>query len=374
MLHPMQKCFSIVLMLLFSQVSIAQADGLFEDYFDNGQLKKQGYYKDKKSIGEWKEYHPNGQLSRVYSYTDGKLNKEKISYFENGNISRETKKVNDAYLIKGYYESGSLFYERILNNGFYKEYLEGGALAIESNYVDGELSGAWKKFYDTGALEWVVHYKNGYRDGVYQNYFKNGQLKLEGNMLKDKKHGEEKRYLENGQLEWSGKYKADLFDKSWEQSDAAGTVLRSIKFDKGVSQNRDYAMHLVATRVPEGLIEKVPVYPGCEKSLSNRDRKKCLNTQISQFISSKFNINILKGMGLRGENRILINFDIGKDGQISNIFANSEYSNLEMEAIRVINLLPKMQPGIQRGKPVIVPFALPIIFNIPESKVIKQKY
>ncbi len=34
------------------------------------------------------------------------------------------------------------------------------------------------------------------------------------------------------------------------------------------------------------------------------------------------------------------------------------------EAIRVINLLPKMEPGKQRGKPVKVKYSLPITFKV----------
>ena len=373
MLHLIKKCFSVVLLILFSQLSFAQVDGLSEEYFDNGQLKKQGYYKDKKFSGEWKEYHSNGQLAKVYSYTDGKLNKEKISCFDNGIISSETKKINGAYIVKDYYESGSLFYERTLNNGFYKEYLENGAIAIESNYVDGELSGAWKKFNNTGALEWVVHYKDGYRDGVYQNYYKNGQLKLEGNMLKNKKHGEEKRYLEDGQLEWSGKYKADLFNKTWVQYDVLGKVLHKKEFVNGVNKIKDDKIDLFATPVPDGLLERMPIYPGCEMLFSNKAWRKCLNTSISQFISSNFSVNMLSVSGLEGLHRISVLFKIGKDGAVSDIQVKTQHPVLGREAIRVINLLPKMQPGMQRGKPVIVPYALPIVFNIPENKTNTRK-
>ncbi|MGA9324525.1 MAG: energy transducer TonB, partial [Salegentibacter sp.] len=36
------------------------------------------------------------------------------------------------------------------------------------------------------------------------------------------------------------------------------------------------------------------------------------------------------------------------------------------EAARVINSLPKMQPGKQRGKPVGVMYSLPIIFQVQD--------
>ena len=44
--------------------------------------------------------------------------------------------------------------------------------------------------------------------------------------------------------------------------------------------------------------------------------------------------------------------------------ARAAHKNLEKEAIRVIKLLPIFKPGIYDGKKVIVPYSLPIIFEI----------
>ena len=41
---------------------------------------------------------------------------------------------------------------------------------------------------------------------------------------------------------------------------------------------------------------------------------------------------------------------------------------LEKEAIRVISKLPQMTPGYQRGKAVIVPYSLPIVFQVQSKK------
>jgi protein TonB len=38
--------------------------------------------------------------------------------------------------------------------------------------------------------------------------------------------------------------------------------------------------------------------------------------------------------------------------------------NLEAEAKRIIEKLPKMTPGKQRGRPVRVPFSIPITFKL----------
>ena len=58
-------------------------------------------------------------------------------------------------------------------------------------------------------------------------------------------------------------------------------------------------------------------------------------------------------------------FVIERDGSITNIeVLKSPDRNLEKEAIRIINKLPKMIPGKQRGRPVRVPFSIPIKFKL----------
>ncbi len=111
------------------------------------------------------------------------------------------------------------------------------------------------------------------------------------------------------------------------------------------------------------LVERVPAFPGCKGN--NEQLKKCLSEKISKFVSKNFNAGIAEDLGLSGERvRILTMFTIDKNGNIVNIKARSKYKDLENEARRVIQKLPKMQPGKQRDKPVNVTYSLPIVFNV----------
>ena len=71
-------------------------------------------------------------------------------------------------------------------------------------------------------------------------------------------------------------------------------------------------------------------------------------------------------LGLSGRQRINVIFKISKTGDITGIRARAPHPGLEKEAARVIGLLPKMKPGKQRGKPVNVPYSLPIIFQVQD--------
>ena len=118
--------------------------------------------------------------------------------------------------------------------------------------------------------------------------------------------------------------------------------------------------------VPFAVIENVPVFPGCEKG-SNTDKRNCMSRKISIFVNKKFNSeDLATDLGLTGRQRISVIFKIDKNGNITNVRSRAPHPALEKEAARVIKLLPKMKPGRQRGKAVIVAYTLPIVFDIQE--------
>ena len=117
--------------------------------------------------------------------------------------------------------------------------------------------------------------------------------------------------------------------------------------------------------VPFTVIENVPVFPGCESG-SNDAKRKCMSDKISEFVRRKFNTDLAGDLGLTGRQRINVIFKIDKSGNVVGIRARAPHPRLQAEAERVVNLLPKMLPGKQRGKPVVVPYSLPIIFEVQD--------
>jgi protein TonB len=112
--------------------------------------------------------------------------------------------------------------------------------------------------------------------------------------------------------------------------------------------------------VPFAVIEDVPVFPGCE---NESDKRACFNTMIQKHIGKNFRYpEIAQEMGVQG--RVSVMFVIQKDGSIGNVRMRGPDKNLEAEAARIINKLPKMIPGKQRGRAVRVPFSIPINFKL----------
>ncbi|TDN95604.1 protein TonB [Salegentibacter sp. 24] len=118
--------------------------------------------------------------------------------------------------------------------------------------------------------------------------------------------------------------------------------------------------------VPFAVIEDVPIFPGCENLNNNEERKNCMSQKISQFVNDEFDTDLGAELGLSGVNRVIVQFKINEKGNITNVMSRAPHPRLEQEAARVINKLPKMKPGRQRGKAVGVMYSLPIIFQVQD--------
>jgi protein TonB len=114
--------------------------------------------------------------------------------------------------------------------------------------------------------------------------------------------------------------------------------------------------------VPFAVIEDVPIFPGCER-VKKSERRDCFQEKMNKHIRKNFRYpEIAQEMGIQG--RVYVNFIIAKDGKITNIRMRGPDKNLENEAQRIISRSPSMIPGKQRGRPVRVPFSIPITFRL----------
>ena len=110
------------------------------------------------------------------------------------------------------------------------------------------------------------------------------------------------------------------------------------------------------------IIENVPLFPGCER-VPKSQRRQCFQEQIQKHINRNFQYpEQAQKLGIEG--RVFIQFIIGKDGSIGGIRTRGPHQYLEREAYRIISLLPRMTPGIQRGRYVRVPFTITITFRL----------
>ncbi len=110
-------------------------------------------------------------------------------------------------------------------------------------------------------------------------------------------------------------------------------------------------------------VEFVPIFPGCESAGDNAARKACMSDKIGRFISRKFDTSVADESSY-GNQRIIVQFKIDKQGRAVDIIARAPDKNLQKEAQRVIGKLPTLIPGRMGDEPVDVLYMLPINFQI----------
>ena len=152
---------------------------MVREYYENGQIKSEENYKDRKENGKWKEdgkwtyFYENGQIKEEINYKDG------FSYTINFWTEDGELMVKDGNgKLTSYYENGQIASEGNTKDG--KEdgkwtlYYENGQIWIEGNYKDGEKNGKWTSYHENGQIWWYRNYKDGEEDGEPISYLLDG--------------------------------------------------------------------------------------------------------------------------------------------------------------------------------------------------------
>ncbi|WP_378181783.1 energy transducer TonB [Aquimarina sp. SS2-1] len=107
-----------------------------------------------------------------------------------------------------------------------------------------------------------------------------------------------------------------------------------------------------------------PIYPGCEEYSDNKERIACFSSKIKTIVSRKFNADLGEEYGLKGLQRIHVQFQVDTDGMIKEVQVRAPHPVLEKEARRVVKKFSRMEPGKIGGEPVKVNYILPITFKV----------
>lgn len=139
--------------------------------------------------------------------------------------------------------------------------------------------------------------------------------------------------------------------------------------EKTISLSELDSLSVIDNSKPLEVIENVPIYKGCKKGKGNSGKKKCMSQKIAELFKDNFNTEMHEESDFEpGAKQITVIFQVDKAGNVINIKAKAEDKYLESEAIRVAKLIPQLKPGMQRGKPVIVPYSLPLLVVMSVNK------
>ena len=99
-------------------------------------------------------------------------------------------------------------------------------------------------------------------------------------------------------------------------------------------------------------VDKQPKFPGGMTSLRSYINRSLKYPQLSRENNS--------------QGRVIVRFVIDSNGIITTpqVVRSSGDFHLDMEAVRVIESMPKWKPGKHKGKPVCVYFTMPIVFSL----------
>lgn len=153
----------------------------------------------------------------------------------------------------------------------------------------------------------------------------------------------------------------------------ANNKLEKIKSSTSLVENLDLANKDMADKLPFSFVEEKPNFSSCANSTGD-EQALCFKTELFKHIRKNFKYPTKSfDQGIQG--RVLIQFVIDELGNVQDVIARgpTKGEELEDEAKRIINKLPKFSPGKMNGMPIKVKYGFPIGFRIPGRKATNVK-
>jgi len=183
-----------------------ERDGWDEEYYENGQPRVQGMWKDNMREGQWQSWFENGKRRLLGYYEFDRPHGEEIEWYENGRkwkvgTFEHGKPVGEHIM---YWENGKVM-ERVMNSDggadrSIKSYYSNGVQRTEEQFKDRHADGVWKEWSKEGVLIEENTYVKGRREGAHRSWHSNGNMYEEGQYKYNNRYGEWKWYDYNGNL------------------------------------------------------------------------------------------------------------------------------------------------------------------------------
>lgn len=204
-----------------------QWDGLYQSWYENGQLSAQGNFKKRPlgdttkgisgipfggRIGLWTFWYENGNKASENNYKNGLFNGLQIDWYSNGNKGHEGSFKNDNKegLHIWWYENGQkkeeAYFSNNLLNGKQTRWYENGNLLDSINNKDNKTNGKFTEYYENGNKKRDGTYIGGNPVGLYTWYYENGNKSEESNFLNGRYNGSQVKWFENGNMMLQASY------------------------------------------------------------------------------------------------------------------------------------------------------------------------
>lgn len=164
----------------------ATKHGVFENFYDNGQMKSRVEYVEGKENGMMTTWQNDGKLISTLSYKDGQL------------------------------------------HGICTYFNTDGVKMSSGTYRDGKENGVFTLFYPSGKIQAKTTWKDGKQDGAYEVWWENGKRAKLGQSKDGMVEGHWKVWDSTGMLTLEEDYKENVLVKSVKY-DSTGAVIDTTK-------------------------------------------------------------------------------------------------------------------------------------------------
>jgi antitoxin component YwqK of YwqJK toxin-antitoxin module len=158
-----------------------EADGIYREYYPNGQVFVEGKFERGRQEGEWTYYFDNGKTNRKATFKDGQPDGPREIFRADGTLAAK----------RGFKDGR--------RDGDWISYDKTGKKPLrEEHYVAGKKDGVWKVWYPSGKLKQQISLKDDKRHGTSIEWDENGEKRAEINFVEDKLHGPSTRWFADG--------------------------------------------------------------------------------------------------------------------------------------------------------------------------------
>lgn len=170
-------------------------------YPQNTVHRYEGQFKDDQPYGTFKYYYKDGTLKTIMEYSNSGVLARTVTFWENGRVMSKGNYINQKkdstwiyYGEKGYlniaeqYNMGEMNGWRIM---YYKvgNNQKKAPVREEAKFVDGKMSGAWKKYFRDGSIKAKGQYENDQKTGTFEYFYPDGSRRRTEMFKNGRKHG-----------------------------------------------------------------------------------------------------------------------------------------------------------------------------------------
>jgi antitoxin component YwqK of YwqJK toxin-antitoxin module len=212
-------------------------------FYESGNIRQEGNYRDDKKDGYFKDFAENGDLQKISKFINDELQPDAVEiqklqvvneYYQDGKIKVSAMYRNNIpegirreYKPDGSVEKSVMFHNGLVTgegnllddgnkDGHWKEYFNDGSLKAEGNYDDGKTIGEWKYYHGDGKIEQTGRFnKQGKPEGIWKWFYENGKLLREENYHNGLKDGLLTEYDEDGIVVQEGEFLNGEEDGPW---------------------------------------------------------------------------------------------------------------------------------------------------------------